>query len=128
MLKETKEESLKDSILDALSIIKATLTTFWFWLPVLFAVLLYVELYLMIINPLLIIIAPALIIVYALRWEEKRARAQYGDIGAKATHNADSKGATLQEGPTQEEVDKLVEEYQKLLSSKDSSKDSEESS
>ena len=114
-LKETKVQSLKESIMDALAIVKAALTTFWFWVPVLFAVFLYAELSLMIINPLLLLIGPSILIVYALYWEEKRAKAQYGVMDAKSMHGADSMSATPQKISTQEEADELVEEYKKLL-------------
>jgi hypothetical protein len=117
-LKATKWHSLKDSLLDALAIVKAALTTFWFWVPVLFAVFLYVELYLMIINPPLILVGPAILIVYALHWEEKRAKAQYGLTDTRGRHSADSMFATPQKSSTQEEVDELVEDYQKLLRKK----------
>lgn len=114
-MKATKEESLKDSLLDALAIIKAALTTFWFWVPALFAVFLYVELYLMIINPLLFLVGPVIIILYALHWEEKRAKAQYGAADVRVMHSSNPMFATPRKISAQEEVDELVKEYQKLL-------------
>jgi hypothetical protein len=114
-LNATKGQSLKDSLLDALAIIKATLTTFWFWVPVLFAVFLYVELYLMIINPLLFLVGPVIIILYALRWEEKRAKAQYGALDVRVMHNSNPIFATPQKISAKEEIDELVEGYKKLL-------------
>jgi hypothetical protein len=113
---QTKEEqSLKDSLLEAVAIMKAALTTFWFWVPTLFAIFLYVELYLIIINPLLLLIGPAIIILYALRWEEKRAKAQYGATDIRVMHSSNPIFATPRKISVQEEVDELVEEYQKLL-------------
>jgi hypothetical protein len=114
-LERTEKQSFKDSLLDALAMIKAALTTFWFWVPVLFAVFLYVELYLMIINPLLFLVGPIIIILYALHWEEKRAKAQYGATDIRVMRSSNPIFATPRKISAQEEVDELVEEYQKLL-------------
>jgi hypothetical protein len=114
-LETTKKQSLKDSLLDALAIIKAALTTFWFWVPTLFAVFLYVELYLLIVNPFLFLVGPVTIILYALYWEEKRVKAQYGATDFKVMHSSNPLFATPRKISTQEEIDELVEEYQKLL-------------
>jgi hypothetical protein len=114
-LETTEEQSLKDSVLDALAIIKAALTTFWFWVPALFAVFLYVELYLLIVNPLLLLVGPALITLYALHWEEKRAKAQYGAAGIKIMHSSNPMFATPRKISAEEEVDELVEGYKRLL-------------
>jgi len=114
-LEATEEQSLKDSLLDALAIIKAALTTFWFWVPTLFAVFLYVELYLMIFNPLLFLVGPAIIILYALHWEEKRVKAQYGATDARVMHSSNPIFATPRKLSAQEEIDELVERYKRLL-------------
>ena len=114
-MEPTEEQSLKASLLDALAIIKAALTTFWFWVPTLFAVFLYVQLYMMIINPLLFLVGPIIIILYALHWEEKRVKAQYGATDVRVMHSSNPIFATPRKISAQEEVDELVEGYQKLL-------------
>jgi hypothetical protein len=69
----------------------------------------------MVINPLLLLVGPAIIIIYALHWEEKRAKAQYGVTDVRFMHSADSMFATPQKISTQEEADELAEEYKKIL-------------
>jgi hypothetical protein len=115
VLETTEEQSPKDSLLDALAIIKATLTTFWFWVPTLLAVFLYVELYLMILNPLLFLVGPAIIILYALHWEEKRMKAQYGVTDTRVMHSSNPMFATPRKISAQDEIDELLEGYKKLL-------------
>ena len=77
MEEEQKEkQSFKESLKEILVVIKVCLTSFWFWLPPLFAIFLFIEIYFLFVNPLLFIIGPTIIVIYALMWEEKRLKAK----------------------------------------------------
>jgi len=116
MVEEEQEEkqSFKESLKEILVVIKVCLTSFWFWLPPLFAIFLFIEIYLLLMNPLLFIIGPTIIVIYALMWEEKRLKAQYGLKEVKVIRAS----APLFAMPRKEkvsDVNKLVEEYKKML-------------
>ncbi|MEM3579648.1 MAG: hypothetical protein QXH40_01445 [Candidatus Bathyarchaeia archaeon] len=120
-----EKQSLKESTKEILVIIKVCLTSFWFWLPTLFAIFLYVELYLLFVNPLLFLIGPIAIIIYALIWEEKRLKAQYDLKEVKIVKSSDP----LFTPPRRQkvpEVDQLLEEYKKLIKRKDKKGKAEE--
>lgn len=109
-----ERQSFKESLLEILYIVKACLGSFWFWLPPLFAVYLYLELYLLFVSPLLALIGPIITIVYALFWEEKRVKAQYGIKDVKVLSSSDPLFSQPRR-TTSVEVEKLVEEYEKLI-------------
>jgi len=111
---EEERPSLKESLKEILVVIKICMSSFWFWLPTLFAIFLYVELYLLFVNPLLFLIGPILLILYALLWEEKRIKAQYGLKEVKVKRSSDPLFA-LPKKEKASEVDQLVEEYKKLI-------------
>lgn len=120
-----EKQSLKESTREILVIIKVCLTSFWFWLPTLFAIFLYVELYLLFVNPLLFLIGPIAIIIYALIWEEKRLKAQYDLKEVKIVRSSDP----LFTPPRRQkvpEVDQLLEEYKKLIKRKEKKGEAEE--
>ena len=112
--------NLADSTIEILAIMKACLTTFWFWVPVLFSVSFYLNLLLMFaIHPLVILVLPIVLVVFALIQEEKRVKAQYGldDVRVlKASHG-------LGEGPVYErktwDVEKAVKDYEESLKKKE---------
>jgi hypothetical protein len=111
---EPEKESFKDSLLEIFYIVKACLSSFWFWVPPLFAVYMFLELYLLCVSPLLVLIGPIITIVYVLFWEEKRVKAQYGIKDVKVLSSSDP----LFSGPRKAasvEVEELVEEYEKLI-------------
>lgn len=112
-----EKKSLKESIKEIFYIVKVCLSSFWFWLPALFAIFLYVELYLLFINPLLFLIGPVVLIIYALVWEEKRLKAQYGLKEVKVVKSSDPL-FSLPRKQKVSEVDKLVEEYASLIKKK----------
>jgi hypothetical protein len=109
--------NLKESISENLLIIKTCLTTLWFWIPVLFAVYLWVQLGLMFyISPLVAIIVPSILIVYAIIHEDKRTKALYGleseqskDSGKKLLSDVDMK--------------RLVNEYNVMVTNRKKSQD-----
>ena len=68
----------KESFLEITWIIKTSLTTIWFWFPILVVLAPMIELWVFfMINPLLILILPAAVTVAALRIDAKRTRARY---------------------------------------------------
>lgn len=114
-----EKQSLKESIIEVLAIAKTCLTTFWFWVPSIFALYIYFQLYLMTINPLLLVIGPAIIIVYALIWEEKRLKAQYGIKDFKVLRSSDPLFAAPRKVTQDIEIEQLVEEYERLIEKPD---------
>jgi len=100
-----------------LLIIKLCFKSFWFWLPVLFTVFLYIELYLLFVNPLLFLVGPIIIVIYALLWEEKRLKAQYGLKEIRVVKSSDPL-FSLPRKEKVSEVDQLVEEYKKMIKGK----------
>jgi len=71
--------SLKESIVELFTVMKASVTSFWFWLPILYAAGVFIDLWLMInVHPLIGVILPAVLIIYAICLEEKRVKLRYG--------------------------------------------------
>ena len=112
--------SVAESFVEILAIVKACLTTFWFWVPVLFAASFYLNLLLMfVIHPLVILALPIALMIYGIVHEEKRIRAQYGldEVKVlKASHG-------LGEGPAYErktwDVEKAIRGYEESLKKKE---------
>jgi hypothetical protein len=80
-------KELKEEVLEMHMIAKANVSTIWFWVPVLFALYIPFQMYLMLVNPLLLAIAPAVLIVYLTYEEERGFRAKY-KLGAAYTKTA----------------------------------------
>ena len=95
-------------------IIKLCFKSFWFWLPILFTVFIYIELYLLFVNPLLFLVGPLIIVIYALLWEEKRLKAQYGLKEVKVVKSSDPL-FSLPRKEKVSEVDQLIEEYKRMI-------------
>jgi len=113
-----ENQSLKDSILEMWAIAKACLTSFWFWVPTFFAIYFYAQLFLMIINPVLLIVGPAILIIFGLWWEDKRAKAKYGIKDVRVLYASNPLFTPPQKARTKDEIDKLVEEYHNILKKK----------
>lgn len=111
--------NFKDSILESLSIIKACLTTFWFWVPVLLAGYMWVQVGIMFyVHPLAVAIVPSILVVYALIFEDRRTRAQYG-LDSKQSEDSGKKLLS------EVDIKKLVSEYNVILKNKKKSQDDE---
>jgi len=77
-LNEEQEQTFKESLAEILLLTKICLTSFWFWLPVLFSMLVFTQiLMIFFIHPLSIFIAPAVVSLYAIFQEKKRLKARY---------------------------------------------------
>jgi len=99
---------------DIFWIVKNCLTTFWFWLPVLFYILLCFELYLIAcVNPLLALVVPSVIVAYALTDEKRRLKLQYGLNSLKEELYTLKIRNGLE--PFHWKVEKSVKEYEELI-------------
>jgi hypothetical protein len=118
-LEKPERQSFKESILETFYVVRECLSSFWFWLPTLFAMYMLLELYLLFFSPLSVLIGPIITIVYVLFWEEKRAKAQYGIKDVKVLSSSDPLFSEPQRA-TDVGVEKLVEEYEKLIEKRSS--------
>lgn len=80
-------KELKEEILEMYVIARANVSTVWFWVPVLFALYIPFQMYLMFVNPLLLALTPAMLIIYLTYEEERGFRARY-QLGAAYTKTA----------------------------------------
>jgi len=111
--------SFKESLLEIFWIVKTCLTTFWFWLPILIGLYVIVEVYMFVlINPLSILVLPAIISVYAVLIEDKRAKARYPEIGGKP-RNAIRPPGIGSEFSSNWNATERVEEYLRVLEKKE---------
>ena len=78
---------LKETATEMYEVARANMSTVWFWIPVLFALYIPFQLYLMFINPLLLAIVPLILSACLVYQDEKgfRARYQLGKTGAEKT-------------------------------------------
>jgi len=111
----TKIKEFKESFLEILWIVKGCLTTFWFWLPVLFYTYVFLQFWLFFyIHPLTLMILPAILFIYGLFLENKRIKSRYGLIKTKRL----SVSHPIFAGPepiNRPDVVELVEQYKDLL-------------
>ena len=115
MESDEEKQSFRESIYEMLILVKVCLTSVWFWLPPLFGLFIVFELYLLCINPLLLLIAPSVMIAYGLIWEDKRMKAQYGLKELKVLKSSDPLFSTPRTVAVDLDVEKTVEEYTHLL-------------
>ena len=122
-----KLEDYKSSFLEVLWITKSTLSTFWFWFPIIYFAYAIFQLWLMFfVHPLTLAILPIAIIVYGVRVEEKRVKLRYGLKKTKrlpAHRSMDSSPEPLMQ--TDWEIEQSVEQYEKML--KNQKKEKEQS-
>lgn len=121
-----KLRNLKETIIELATVAKACLTTFWFWVPPIFALYMWLQLWLMFfVHPLTLIIVPAILLVYSLVQEDKRIKAMYGLQSVKKKNALDPFGASPQElAGYKWDVEKALENYEKTLK-KDKEKEKE---
>ena len=106
---EEKEQTFKESVIEILLLTKMLLTSFWFWLPVAFLMFLYLQILMFFfIHPLTVLIAPAVLSLYAIRLERKRLASRY-PLGFPKDINS------LHHLENWNPVEKRVEEYQELI-------------
>jgi len=96
-------------IKEALWITKVCFTSFWFWLPVVFAVYIIFQMYLALaVHPLTLLIVPAGLIIYMIIAEDKRLAAQYA-LKKKGSTTTTTTGSIVWD------VNKSVGEYLQIL-------------
>ena len=115
---DSQKQSLKESIYELLFLTKVCLTSFWFWVPPLFALFVVIELYMICINPLLLLVGPGILIAVALVWEDKRTRAQYGLKEVRLVKSSDMLFTEPRKVEQGIDVEKLVKEYSSMLDKK----------
>lgn len=103
--------SLKDEIWETLMIIKICLTTFWFWLPVLYMAYIFVQLWMIFfVHPLTIVILPIVLSIHLVRRVEKRLRLQYGINNVRYVRASRPLGEPPKKEPSKWKVEGLLEE------------------
>ena len=114
LLKRLRE--FGESLFEVLLITKACLTTFWFWLPPLFAAYMYFQLWMIFfIHPLTILIVPVVLAIFAMIINEERVKAQYGLDKVKLLKVSDPLGAGATWKKVRWDVEKGVREYKLSL-------------
>lgn len=116
----TETQTLKESILETLLIIKACLTSFWFWLPTIFAGYMFLQLWMFFyIHPLTLAILPIILAIYSILEEEKRVKSQYDLDNIKKISASDPIGSHPRNLKGSDwNAEKIVEEYKRLLRDK----------
>jgi len=96
-------------------------TCFWFWLPVLFAVYFFVQLWMMFfIHPLTIFVLPAILSIYSMLQEEERVKLQYGLDRTQRLAALHPLGSGPQElKGYRRDVEEVIEEYVRSEARKD---------
>jgi len=107
----------RDSFLEVLWIAKNTLSTFWFWFPIIYMAYVLLQLWMMFyVHPLTLAIVPVILIIYGIRLEDKRVRARYGLAKAKRLSPARELGAQPEPyGKFEWKVEQAVEQYEEML-------------
>jgi hypothetical protein len=113
-----KHMNNRESFLEIIWIIKTSLTTFWFWVPVLVGIIPLFELWIIItFNPLAAFALPAVVAAGVLIIDDKRTRARYqmGDKNNPVIHPVGTGSEFLANWDAQ----KKVKEYLEALDKKD---------
>lgn len=119
MISVKRLQSSKESFIEILVIVKACLTSFWFWFPVLYGIYFYMQIWLIFcVHPLTILVLPIVLSIYAIVQEEKRAKAFYELNGIKYLSASHPIGEGPKAKPFNWKVEKYVKEYEKLLKKK----------
>lgn len=113
---------------EVLLITAACLTSFWFWLPPLFAAYMYFQLWIIFfVHPLTILIVPVVLAIFAMVFEEKRVKAQYGLDKIKLLRSSDPLGASPTWKKARWDVEKAIREYHDSLKKMEEKKTKEKS-
>jgi hypothetical protein len=102
---------------EVLWIAKNTLSTFWFWFPIIYMGYVLLQLWMMVyIHPLTLAIVPVALIIYGIQLENKRVNLRYGlDKGKRLSANRTLGTPPEQIGEFEWKVEQAVDQYEKLL-------------
>lgn len=116
---EEEKTSIREDIYEILYLVKTCLTSFWFWLPALFAIFMYGQLLIFLfIHPLLLLVAPTIISIYAILQEKKRLKALYETTDRKILSASDPLGTRPHTPTSKNNIEEIVEEYVRFLKKK----------
>lgn len=116
MMPVKRLQSFKESFIEILAIVKVCLTSFWFWLPVLYCAYFYFQIWLIFcVHPLTIFILPLIFSICIILQEERRAKAFYDLHEAKYLSASRPIGAGPESKTFKWQVEESVKEYAKLL-------------
>lgn len=119
-------EELKEEIVDILALVKACLTSIWFWVPVIYAIYFYMQIWLIFcVHPLTLLILPSILTVYLIMKEEERAKRYFklNNVNIRYLSASHPLGSGPEVKPFKWEVEKTIKEYEEMLKKK--SKDEE---
>lgn len=119
MIPVKRLQSFKESFDEILGIVKACLTSFWFWFPVLYCAYFYFQIWLIFcVHPLTLLILPLTLSIYLILHEEKRAKAFYDLHESKYLSASRPIGAGPETKTFKWQVEESVKEYAELLKKK----------
>ena len=76
--RKTATKTMKENVIEIIKIVKTCITTFWFWLPLLFAIYMYIQIWMIFaVHPLTIFIFPTILSIYLIHEREKRLKIIY---------------------------------------------------
>ncbi len=111
---------MKDDVYEALLTVWICLTSFWFWLPVMYGGYIVLQIWLLVaVHPLTILILPAIISAFLVITREKRMKAQYGIADGKPKSLEPFSLTTRERANVSWDVEKALEEYKKMTSKKE---------
>lgn len=118
----------KEFFVEILVVTAACLTSFWFWLPALFAAYMYFQLWIIFfVHPLTILIVPVVLAIFSMVFEEERTRAQYGLDEIRLLRSSDPLGVSPTWKKVRWDVEKAIREYQESLKKTEEKKTREKS-
>lgn len=112
-----KLRDFKDSCNEILWITKNTLSTFWFWFPIIYMGYVLLQLWMMVfISPLTLAIVPVALILYGVRLESQRTKRRYSLDKTKRLSSSRALGGSPEPiGEFEWKVEKAVEQYERLM-------------
>lgn len=114
LLKRLRE--LVEFLFEVLVIAKVCFTTFWFWLPALFAAYMYFQFWMIFfIHPLTVLIVPVVFGIFVIIFEEKRVKAQYGLDKIRLLRASDPLGASPVWEKVRWDVEKAIREHRESV-------------
>lgn len=115
MSEEGKKQTFIESFTEILLLIRTCLTSFWFWLPILFSIYFFLQpIMFFYIHPLAIFVIPIIMSLYAIHSETKRVEERY-DLEKSKKAVIPSRSIVYHALNMEERIEKGVQEYKFLL-------------